>query len=75
MTADNEGKKPASGGYQKSTPVNIGQSDIRSVARAELNILKRDLKNGIGRTSDKMSKYHLQDAVVRIEAILDPANN
>ena len=72
MTAENESKKGDFGGYQKSTPINTSQSDIRSIARAELNILRRDLKNAINRTVDPMSKYHLQDAVERIELILDP---
>lgn len=72
MTAKNEVKKPDFGGYQKSTPINTSQSDIRSIARAELNILKRQAKNAITRTSDSMSKYHLQDAVQRIDMILDP---
>ncbi|SMG50379.1 zinc-dependent metalloprotease [Arenibacter troitsensis] len=72
MTAENENKKGDFGGYQKSTPINTSQSDIRSIARAELNILKKDLKNAINRTVDPISKYHLQDAVERIDAILDP---
>lgn len=72
MTAENENKKPDFGGYQKSTAVNTAQSDIRSIARAELAILKRDITNGISRTSDPMSKYHLQDAMMRINLILDP---
>lgn len=72
MTAENEGKKPEFGGYQKSTVVNTSQSDIRSIARAELNILRRNVRNAIGRTQDRMSKYHLQDAVERIDLILDP---
>ncbi|MDX1364432.1 zinc-dependent metalloprotease [Arenibacter latericius] len=72
MVAESEGKKSSRGGYQKSTAINTSQSDIRSIARAELNILRRDIKNAIGRTSDAMSKYHLQDAATRIDHILDP---
>ena len=72
MTAENENKKGDFGGYQKSTPINTSQSDIRSIARAELYILKKDLKNAINRTVDPISKYHLQDAVERIDAILEP---
>lgn len=72
MTAKSEGKKPDFGGYQKSTVINTSQSDIRSLARAELNIIKREARNAIGRTSDTMSKYHLQDVVERIDMILDP---
>ncbi|WP_420320296.1 zinc-dependent metalloprotease [Flagellimonas sp.] len=72
MTAKNQGKQPDFGGYQKSTVVNTSQSDIRSVARAELNNLQRDIRNGLGRISDSMSRYHLQDALERIDLILDP---
>lgn len=52
--------------------VDASQSDIRAVVRAELTELKKQIKAAIGRTADKMSKYHLQDAVVRIDLILDP---
>lgn len=72
MTAENQDKKPELGGYQKSTAVNMSQSDIRSLARAELNILKREVRNAISRTSDSMSKYHLQDSAERIDMILNP---
>jgi hypothetical protein len=72
MTADNLGKLPDFGGYQKSTVVNTSQSDIRSVARAELNNLKSDIRSGLGRISDTMSRYHLQDALERIDLILEP---
>ena len=72
MTADSQGKMPDFGGYRKSTPINTSQSDIRSVARAELNNLKRDIRNGLARISDTMSRYHLQDAMERIDLILEP---
>lgn len=58
--------------FSGRTAVNASQSDIRSVARAELNILKRNIRTAIGRAGDSMSRYHLQDAVERIDAILDP---
>ncbi len=72
MTAENLGKLPDFGGYRKSTAINTSQSDIRSVARAELNNLKRDIRNGLARVSDTMSRYHLQDALERIDLILEP---
>jgi len=52
--------------------INVAQSDIRPVVRAELNNLKREAQRAIGRTSDKMSRYHLQDLIERIDIILDP---
>ncbi|MGB5609677.1 zinc-dependent metalloprotease [Eudoraea sp.] len=72
MTAESNTKKPANGGYRKATVINTSQSDIRSVARAELNSLKRNIANAIPRTSDNMSKYHLQDVIARIDQILNP---
>ncbi len=72
MTAGNQRKQPDFGGYQKSTVVHTSQSDIRSVARAELALLKREIRSAAARTADRMSKYHLQDAAERIDMILDP---
>ena len=72
MTAENQKKLSDFGGYRKSTVLNTSQSDIRSIARAELNNLKRDIRNGLSRISDTMSRYHLQDALERIDIILEP---
>jgi len=72
MTAESKTKKPANTGYRKATVINTSQSDIRSVARAELNSLKRNIANAIPGTSDNMSKYHLQDVKERIDQILNP---
>ncbi len=73
MTAENQRKLSSFNGYRKSTVVNTSQSDIRSVARAELNNLKRDIRNGLARTTDRMSRYHLQDVLERIDLILNPS--
>ncbi|MEB2773706.1 zinc-dependent metalloprotease [Algoriphagus sp. D3-2-R+10] len=54
------------------TQINASQSDIRPMARGELKILQRDIKSAIARTSDRMSKLHLEDALERVNAILDP---
>ncbi len=58
--------------FIERTDVSASQSDIRAVVRAELNELRKTINSAINRTSDKMSKYHLADAVERIELILDP---
>ncbi len=71
MTAKNQGKAPAFGGYQKSTIVNTSQSDIRAVVRAELQSLKRSIRVALG-NSRGMKRIHLLDAVERIDTILDP---
>lgn len=55
-----------------STPIDVSQSDIRPIARAELRALRTQIGAAVGRTSDTMSKYHLEDCIQRINAILDP---
>jgi hypothetical protein len=58
--------------FIKRTNVNVEQSDIRPVVRGQLNTLRGQIISAITKTSDRMSKYHLQDAVIRIDNILDP---
>jgi len=52
--------------------VNISKSDIRPLVRAELKSLRQQIRNGLNRTTDRNSRYHLEDAVERIDLILDP---
>ena len=72
MTADSQRKLPSYGGYRKSTAVNTSQSDIRSVVRGELVTLRAQLRNGLANAANTMSRYHIQDAIARINDILDP---
>lgn len=52
--------------------VDASQSDIRAIARAELKSLQSTIRAAIPRTSDRMSKIHLEDALERVNSILDP---
>ncbi|NVJ47869.1 MAG: zinc-dependent metalloprotease, partial [Cytophagia bacterium] len=52
--------------------VDASQSDIRAIARAELKSLQSSIRAAIPRTSDRMSKIHLEDALERVNSILDP---
>ncbi|NQW35377.1 MAG: zinc-dependent metalloprotease [Flavobacteriales bacterium] len=72
MTVKNQSKLPNYGRYAKGTKVEINQSDIRSVVRGELNILKRAISKAIATSPNRNSRYHLQDALKRIDNILDP---
>lgn len=54
------------------TNVNVSQSDIRAVVRAELKALQSTVRSAVGSTGDTMSRIHLQDALERIDAILNP---
>ena len=50
--------------------INAAQSDIRPMARGELKTLQSQIRGAIGRTADRMSKLHLEDANERINKIL-----
>ncbi len=52
--------------------IDASQSDIRPMARGEFKTLQREIGAAIPKTSDKMSKLHLEDALERINKILDP---
>ena len=47
------------------------QSDIKAVTRGMLDRLREDLKKSAGRQKDDISKFHLQDALARVEKILE----
>ncbi|MBS9523430.1 zinc-dependent metalloprotease [Litoribacter ruber] len=52
--------------------INASQSDIRPIVRGELKTLQRQVKAAIPRTSDRVSKLHLEDTLERINDILNP---
>jgi hypothetical protein len=58
--------------YVNRSNIDVETSDIRPLVRAELTILQSDMRKAINRTRDTMTRYHLQDAVERIEKIINP---
>jgi hypothetical protein len=52
--------------------IDVAQSDIRPIVRGELKKLQRDLRNSIARSRDTLTRYHLEDALERVNLILDP---
>jgi len=48
------------------------KTDIPSVARGMLRQLKTEVRAAIPATTDRMSRFHLQDVADRIDRILDP---
>jgi hypothetical protein len=56
--------------FFSGTSVNVSQSDIRAVVRAELKSLRSSLRAARG--GDAMSRIHIADAVERVNDILDP---
>ncbi|PCI36183.1 MAG: zinc-dependent metalloprotease [Flavobacteriaceae bacterium] len=71
MTAKNVSKGPNYSGYRKGMAVNTSQSDIRAIVRGELKRLQRDIRK-VMYNGTSTNRYHLQDAIERIELILNP---
>lgn len=54
------------------TDVDVSQSDIRPIAREQLELLLRDVRSTKNRVSDRATRVHLADAEMRIDKILNP---
>ena len=52
--------------------VDVAQSDIRPIVRGELVTLQRSIRNAANRSNDQLTRYHLLDALERIDLILNP---
>ncbi|MBS1916642.1 MAG: zinc-dependent metalloprotease [Bacteroidetes bacterium] len=57
------------------TGVNVKVSDILSVSKGTLRTLKADITAALPSIEDKMTRYHLQDVLERINLILNPKGN
>jgi len=51
---------------------NLRTTDVPSIARAQLVELKAEITAAIPRSTDKLSRYHLQDVAERIRQALNP---
>jgi len=51
---------------------NVKSTDVVSIARAHLVALRSKILTAVPGTSDKLSKYHLQDVAERIKQALEP---
>ncbi len=60
------------GGFGAPAPVNTDKSDIKSVVRAHLVVLRSEINAAAAGIADPMSKYHLQDVLKRIDNALNP---
>jgi hypothetical protein len=53
-------------------PTNVKNTDVPSIVRAHLVTLRGEILAAIPGTTDKLTKYHLQDLAERIRRALDP---
>ena len=70
IMTNNQPSVPAQFRRFAGTQVNVSQSDIRAVVRAELRSLRSQLRSAGG--ADTMSRIHIADALERVNKILDP---
>ncbi|GAA4456515.1 zinc-dependent metalloprotease [Nibrella saemangeumensis] len=59
--------------FNAGPSIDARKSDIVSVTRAHLLQLQSDIRLALPGTTDKMSRYHLDDVLVRINRALDPS--
>ena len=72
MTEDQTAIPSAYRSWISRTNVNVAQSDIRPIVRGELQTLQRQIRNSMYRSGDTLTRYHLEDALERIDQILNP---
>jgi len=58
--------------WVKRSNIDVANSDIRPIVRGELITLQRNIRSAANNTNDQLTKYHLQDALKRIDLILNP---
>ena len=71
MTEEQERVNGRASRFFGYTAVDVSQSDIRAVARGELNRLRNLIRRGASSARDTMTRYHYEDLLVRIDDILD----
>ena len=55
-----------------ATPININQSDVRSIVRAYLLKLQQQLKSASAKHVNDLTRFHMDDSIERIENALKP---
>ena len=59
--------------FMGMTSVNVNQSDIRPMAREQLELLKTEVKRSSRNAAERSTRVHLADIERRIDNILDPS--
>lgn len=65
-------RNPAFLNFVGFSRVDVSQSDIRPIARGELNQIKQMARRAMNTTADPMTKYHYQDILARVNDMLNP---
>ena len=72
MTDDGPSRRPGRPGFEGTLSYKISTSDVRPLVRGELNALQKSLRAARNTSVNTVTKYHYEDAIARIDAILEP---
>jgi len=72
MTDDGPRRRRGRPGFEGTFVYNTNTSDIKSLIRGELTTLRSILRNAKNGNINRITKYHYQDVIARIDALLDP---
>ncbi len=72
MTEDAPVNRFRRAGFEGFLSYNANTSDVRSLVRGELKTLRGQLRNALNGTINTNSRYHYEDAIARIDRILEP---
>ena len=72
MTDDGPKRRRGRPGFESAFVYNTNTSDIKSLIRGELTTLRSVLRTAKNGNINKITKYHYQDVIARIDALLDP---
>ncbi len=72
MTDEGPKRRPSRSGFEGGLTYNVSTSDVRPLVRGELKSLRSQLRAARNSGVDKETKYHYEDAIARIDMLLDP---
>jgi len=65
---------PQGAAYETRTmTVDLKKTDLPSIARGHLELMKKEIKSAVSKNPDKLSGYHLEDLMQRIDFALNPS--
>ncbi len=72
MTDEGPTRRPGRPGFEGTLYYNVETSDIRPLVRGELKTLRTRLRSARNTSVNTVTKYHYEDAIARIDQLLDP---
>ena len=72
MTEDGPSSRSSRPGFENPLVYKVSTSDVQPLVRGELNVLKKKLRAARNSNVDTVTKYHYEDAIARIDALLEP---